>query len=72
MHTESINVAFGPVCSLTCQRHLLLRKNSTIDVPVVFMFSIIVYAICIFSLYAFPFAPFENDDECSDNLTTNG
>jgi hypothetical protein len=37
MHTKSINVALGPICSLTRQRCLLLCKNPIVDVLVVFM-----------------------------------
>jgi hypothetical protein len=36
------------------------------------MFWIIVYAKCIFSLYAFPFKHLDNDDECGGNLKANG
>jgi hypothetical protein len=70
MHTGSINVALGPICSLACQCHMLLRKNSTIDVLVISMSWIIVYANCIFSLYAFP-STHSKHDECDNNLTTN-
>jgi hypothetical protein len=35
MNTECIDVVPSPVCSLACQRLLLLRKNSHVDVPVV-------------------------------------
>jgi len=38
MHTRSIDVAPSLVCSLAWQRHLLLHKNSILDVLVVFMF----------------------------------
>ncbi len=72
MHTRSTNVAPSPICFLACQHHLLLHKNSTVDVPVIFMFWIIICANCIFSLYAFPSTHFEDDDECGGNLTTNG
>jgi hypothetical protein len=37
MHTGSIDVVLGPICSLTCQHCLLLRKNSTVNVLVVSM-----------------------------------
>jgi hypothetical protein len=33
---------------------------------------IILCTNCIFSLYTFPSTHFEDDDECSDNLTANG
>jgi hypothetical protein len=33
---------------------------------------IIIYANCIFSLYAFPFTQFENDDECDGDLIADG
>jgi hypothetical protein len=71
MHTKSIDVAPSPICSLAHQCHLLLRKNSTTDVPIVFMSWIIVYTNCIFTLYAFPSAHSKDDDECDDDLTTN-
>jgi hypothetical protein len=71
MNTKSTDVAHGFVCSLTCQRLLLLRKNSTIDVLIVFMSWIIVYANCIFSLYAFPSTHSEDDNECVNNLIAN-
>jgi len=71
-HIRSINVALGPVYLLACQRHLLLRKNSTTDVLVVFMFWIIICANYIFTLYAFLSAHPEDDDECDGNLTANG
>jgi hypothetical protein len=70
MHIKSIDVAFVLVYSLTCQRHLLLHKNSTRNVPVISMSWIIIYTNSIFTLYAFPYAHFE-DDDCSNDLTTN-
>jgi hypothetical protein len=72
MHTRSIDVALGLVCSLACQGRLLLCKNSTTYVLVISMFWIIVYVNCIFSLYAFLSTHFEDDDECGDDLITNG
>ncbi len=45
MHTGSINIAPGFVCSFAHQRHLLLRKNSTAYVLIVLMSWIIIYAI---------------------------
>ncbi len=71
MHTRSINVALGPICSLTHRCHLLLHKNSTTNVLVVSMSWIIVYSNYIFSLYAFPSTHSEDDDECGGDLTTN-
>jgi hypothetical protein len=38
----------------------------------ILVLSIIICRSCIFSLYIFLFAHFEDDDECSGNLTTNG
>jgi hypothetical protein len=70
MHTKSIDVAFGPICSLAHQHHLLLRKNWTIDVLVVFMSWIIICTNCIFTLYDFPF-PHSKHDECDSDLTAN-
>ncbi len=55
---RSIDVAYGLVCSFSCQRRLLLHKNSITYVPVIFMSWIIICANYIFSLYAFPFAHF--------------
>ncbi len=54
MNTKSTNVAPGFVRSLTRQCLLLLLKNSTADVPVVFISWIIICTNYIFSLYAFP------------------
>ncbi len=71
MHTISTNVVPSLVYSFAHQRLLLLRKKSTTYVLIIFMFWIIICANCIFSLYAFLFAHFENDDECNDNLIAN-
>jgi len=71
IYIESINVTPSPVCSLACQRCLLMHKNSIVDVLVVFMSWIIVYANFIFTLYIFPSPHSENDDECNGDLTTN-
>ncbi len=71
MNTQSINVALGFVYALTHQCLLLLRKNSTIDVPIWFISWIIVCANCIFSLYVFPSTHFKDDEKCNDNFTTN-
>jgi hypothetical protein len=71
MHTGSIDVAPGPICPLTRQHHLLLLKNSTINVPVVSMFWIIVCTNYIFTLYVFP-STHSEDDECGGDLTANG
>jgi hypothetical protein len=70
MHAKSIDVAPSHVCSLACQRHLLLRKNSTTYFPVVFMSLIIVYANYIFSLYAF-LSTHSKDNECNYDLIAN-
>jgi hypothetical protein len=59
------------MCSLTRQHRLLLCKNSTKDVPIVFMSWIIICVNYIFTLYTFPFAHSENDDECGSDLITN-
>jgi hypothetical protein len=37
VHTGSSGVALGPICSIIHQRHLLLCKNSTTNVPIVSM-----------------------------------
>jgi hypothetical protein len=37
MHTKSINVTLSHICSFTCQCHLFLHKNSTLDIPIIFM-----------------------------------
>jgi hypothetical protein len=71
MHIGSINVTHIPVYYLTCQHHLLLLKNSTINVLIISMSWIIVYANCIFTLYTFPSTHSEDDDECDDDLTSN-
>jgi len=72
MNIRSIDVAFSPICSFGHQCFLLMCKNSTIDVLVVFMSSTIIYANCVFSLYAFPFTHSDHDDECGGKLKTNG
>jgi len=72
MHIGSIGAILGPVCFLACQRRLLLHKKSTIDVLVVSMSSIIIYAHYIFSLYAFLSAHSKDDDEFDGYPTTNG
>ncbi len=72
MHTGSTEAVFGFICSLTRQCCQFLRKNSTLDVPVVSTSWIIVYANCIFSLYAFPSTHFKEYDECGNNLIANG
>ncbi len=72
MHTRSTNVAFGHVCLFARQHHLLLSINSIADVLIVSLSWIIVYTNCIFSLYDFLSANFEDDDECGGNFTTNG
>jgi hypothetical protein len=71
MNIGSIDVTHGHVCSLTHQRLLLLCKNSIANVPIVSMSWIIICANYIFSLYAFPYAHSEDDDECGDDLTAN-
>jgi hypothetical protein len=72
MNTKSIDVAFGPICSLAHQCFILVHKNSTLDVPIISMSWIITYTNNIFSLYAFPFAHSKDDDECNGNLIANG
>jgi hypothetical protein len=71
MHTRSIDVTLGLVYSFACQCHLLLHKDSMIDVPIVFMFWIIVCTNYIFSSYAFLSAHSKDDDECNNDLITN-
>ncbi len=68
MNIRFIDVAPNPICFLSCQLLLLLHKNSTIDGLVLYISWIIVYTNCIFSLYVFPFAHFEDDDEYSGDL----
>jgi hypothetical protein len=72
MNIGSINVAPSHVCSITCQRPLLLHKNSTSNVPSLYISWIIIWANYILLLYAFPSAHFKDDDECGGNFTTNG
>ncbi len=71
MNTRSTNVAPGLVYTLARQLLLLLCKNSTIDVLVLYILWIIVCMNCIFSLYAFRSAHSEDDDEFDDDLITN-
>jgi len=71
MHTGSTNVALGHVYSLACQHRLILHKKSTTYAPIISMSWIIIYTNYIFSLYVFPSARFEDDDECDDNFITN-
>jgi hypothetical protein len=71
MNTKSIDVAPSPICFLARQLLLLLHKNSTVNVLILYILWIIVYANCIFSLYAFPSTHFKDDDEYDDNLTIN-
>jgi hypothetical protein len=72
INTESIDVALSLVYSLAHQCLLLLHKNSTTNVLVVSISWIIICTNYIFSLYTFPFAHSEDDDECDGDLTTNG
>jgi hypothetical protein len=71
MNTKSTIVAFGPSCSLAHQLLLRLRKNSTTDVPIIYILWIIVYASCIFPLYDLPSSHFENDGDYNSDLTAN-
>jgi hypothetical protein len=68
MHIRSIDVVPSLVYPLTRQCHIFLCKNSTADVPVVSMSWIIVCTNYIFTLYAFPFAHSEDDDECDGDM----
>jgi len=72
MRTKSINVTPSPIYSLTHQHRSLLCKNSVVDVPIVSMSWIIICANSIFSLYTFPSAHSEDDDECNGELIANG
>ncbi len=72
MHTRSIDVILGLVYFLTRSYCLLLRKNSTANVLIVFMFWIIICTNCISSLYIFPSAHYEDDHECVSDLIANG
>jgi len=72
MNTGSIDVALSRIYSFGHQHLLLLWKNSTIDVLVVFISWIIVYANCVFSLYAFLFTHSNHDNECGGKLKANG
>ncbi len=47
-------------------------KIESENVLVIFISRFIICANCIFSLYAFPFTHFEDDEECNNDLTTNG
>jgi hypothetical protein len=38
MNTKSINVPPSPIYSFACQRHLLMRKISIVDVPIISMY----------------------------------
>jgi hypothetical protein len=72
MNIGSTDVAPSSLCFLTHQCLLLLCKNSIVDVPIVYMFQIIICANCSFSLYAFLSAHSEDDDECGGNFIANG
>ncbi len=72
MYTKSIGVVFGPTCSLVLQPLLCLRKNSTIDLPNLYISWIIECAYCIFSLYYFSSSHSKDDGECDDNFIANG
>ncbi len=71
MNIKFTNVVPGLIYCLVCQHFMLLCKNSTTNVPIVSTSWIIVCANCILSIYAFPFAHFEDDDEY-DDLIANG
>jgi hypothetical protein len=71
MNTKSTDVAFGISCWLTHQLLLHLHKNSITNVLVLYISWIIICTNCIFSLYILPFSHFEDDGECSNDLTTN-
>jgi hypothetical protein len=71
MNTNFINVAFGLIYTLAHQLLLLMCKNSTINVPVLYMLCIIICTNCIFSFYIFPSAHSKDDDEFNDDLKTN-
>jgi hypothetical protein len=72
INTESTDVALSLVYSLAHQCLLFLHKNSTTCVLVVSISWIIICTNYIFSLYTFPSAHSEDDDECGGDLTTNG
>ncbi len=72
MHTRSVHVAHVPIYYLTGQCRLLLRKNSITNVLIMSMSWIIFYTNYIFTLYAFPSAHSKDDDECGNDLTSNG
>jgi hypothetical protein len=69
---KSIDVVLGHVYKLTHQHFLLLHKNSITDVLFWSISWIIICTNYLFSLYTFLCAHFEDDEECNDNLTTNG
>jgi hypothetical protein len=71
MNIGSIDVALNLVCFLGHQLLLLMCKNSTTDVPILYISRIIVCANYIFSLYVFPSTHSEDDDECGSDLITN-
>jgi hypothetical protein len=58
MHTKSVDVALDHVCSFTCQCHLLLRKNSTLDVPVIYVLNYCVRKLYLF-IICLPFYTFQ-------------
>jgi hypothetical protein len=71
MNTRSINVTPNLVYYFSCKLLLLMWKNSTIDVLVLYISWIIVCTNCISSLYIFPSTHFEDDDECNGDLIPN-
>jgi len=68
MNIRSIDVAHGIVCFFAHQLLLLLHKNSTSNVLVIYILWIIIGANCIFSLYTFPSTHSKDNDRCSGNL----
>jgi len=57
MHIGSTNVAPSLVCSLPCQHCLFLRKNSTIDVPVVYVLNYHLHKLYLL-IICLPFCTF--------------
>jgi hypothetical protein len=69
MNTISTDVAPSLFCFLACQCCLLLHKNSIIDVPIVFVLN---YHFCKLYLLIICLPFHKDDDECGDDLTSNG
>jgi hypothetical protein len=71
MHIRSNGVAPRPTCLLELQPLLLFHRNSTANVPKLYMSWIMECANCIFSWYFFPSSHSKNEDECNNDFTAN-